>query len=102
MQTYICRRQQHSKFNGNRRITAIKHGTRLRVAGVFGGYPPKYHGSSTLLSLTLRRCVLYSSQDPREDADDPRKKRDPQGSLLDPAISDKDLFTEVCIACIVE
>ncbi|CBN77180.1 Response receiver [Ectocarpus siliculosus] len=33
--------------------------------------------------------------DPREDADDPRKKRDPQGSLLDPAISDKDFFTEV-------
>lgn len=96
------RRQQQRKLNVNRSIAAKQHGTRLHLAGVFVSFPLKYRGSSTLLSLTLRRYVLYSSQDPREDADDPRKKRDPQGSLLDPAVSDKDFFTEVRIACIVE
>ena len=35
------------------------------------------------------------SQDPREDADNPGKRRDPQGSLLDPDISDEDFFAEV-------
>ncbi|CAM9727174.1 unnamed protein product, partial [Laminaria digitata] len=33
--------------------------------------------------------------DPREDADDPRKQRDPRGSLLDPEISSQNFFTEV-------
>lgn len=34
-------------------------------------------------------------QDPREDADNPQKKRDPNGSLLEPGISDEDFFMEV-------